>query len=115
MQFVYNEVAMYQPTPRTTLDGEWLEDELQSDIYDVCIEVMTPELLKKYEFRALKDTSILKPQSMYERILDIVGDVVQLYNKEYDKHRHEKCDGIKWYDETIAKMIHRELKENLVK
>lgn len=109
------EIAMHQPVVRTTLDGEWDEDELRGDIYDVCIEVMTPELLKKYQFRALRDTNLLKPNYMAEHILNQIDDVIELYNKEYDKHRNEKCFGIKWYDETITSMIKRELKENLVK
>ena len=109
------EIAMHQPVVRTTLDGEWDEDELRGDIYDVCIEVMTPKLLKKYQFRALRDTNLLKPNYMAEHILNQIDDVIELYNKEYDKHRNEKCFGIKWYDETITSMIKRELKENLVK
>ena len=109
------EIAMHQPVVRTTLDGEWDEDELRGDIYDVCIEVMTPELLKKYQFRALKDINLLKPNYMAEHISNQIDDVIELYNKEYDKHRNEKCFGIKWYDETITSMIKRELKENLVK
>lgn len=108
------EIAMYQPTVRITLDGEWEEEELRSDIYDVCVEVMTSELLEKYKYRALKNIDILKPHYMNELILNQIEDVVELYNKEYDKHRHEKYFGIKWYDEAIRNMILKNLKENLV-
>ena len=33
------EIAIYQPVERTTLDGEWTEEELRNDIYDVCVEI----------------------------------------------------------------------------
>lgn len=108
-------ISMYQPTVRTTLDGEWEEDELREDVYDMCITTMTSDLLKKYEFRALKDTNLLKPHYMAEHILNQIEDVIELYNKEYDKHRNEKCFGIIWYDKIITKMINKELKENVVK
>lgn len=109
------EIAMYQPEVRTTLDGEWEEDELIEDVYDVCIEVMTPKLLKKYQYRALKDVDLLKPQYMAEHILGQIDDVIELYNKEYDKHRNENKFGIIWYDEAISKMIKSELRGNVVK
>lgn len=109
------EIAMYQPEVRTTLDGEWEEDELTEDVYDICIEVMTPKLLKKYQYRALKDVNLLKPQYMAEHILGQIDDVIELYNKEYDKHRNENKFGIIWYDEAISKMIKSELRGNVVK
>lgn len=99
---------------RTTLDREWSEDELQDDIYDICVNVMTPKLLDSYKYRALKDRDLLKPHYMSEQILDEVGDVVELYNKEYNKHRNEKIFGIHWYDEAITRIIKKKLKENLV-
>ena len=43
------DIAMYQPSVRTTLDGEWTEEELREDVYDVCIETMTDSALKKYK------------------------------------------------------------------
>ena len=109
------EIAMYQPEVRTTLDGEWTEEELREDVYDVCIETMTDSVLKKYQYRALKDSDLLKTQYMAEKILDQIDDVVELYNKEYDKHRNENKFGIVWYDEAIKSMINKLLKENLVK
>lgn len=109
------EIAMYQPSIRTTLDGEWTEEELREDVYDVCIETMTNSALKKYQYRALKDSDLLKTQYMAEKILDQIDDVVELYNKEYDKHRNENKFGIVWYDEEIKSMINKLLKENLVR
>lgn len=109
------EIAMYQPSVRTTLDGEWTEEELREDVYDVCIETMTDSALKKYQYRALKDSDLLKTQYMAEKILDQIDDVVELYNKEYDKHRNDNKFGIVWYDEAIKSMINKLLKENLVR
>lgn len=109
------EIAMYQPSVRTTLDGEWTEEELREDVYDICIETMTDSELKKYQYRALKDSDLLKTQYMAEKILDQIDDVVELYNKEYDKHRNDNKFGIAWYDEAIKSMINKLLEENLVK
>ena len=77
------EFAMYQPVERTTLDGEWTEEELKSDIYDVCVEVMTDKVLSQYKYRALRDSNLLKLQYMAEHIADQIDDVIELYNKEY--------------------------------
>jgi hypothetical protein len=110
------EVAYYQSqAERYTLDGEWSESELESDIYDVCVEVITVELIEKYKHRAMLDRDLLKHQYMAEKVLEQVGDVVELYNREYDKNRHKKVFGIVFYDEAIKRMILKNIKENLVK
>lgn len=107
------EIQIHHPVQRMTLDREWTEDELIDNIYDVCTEVMTDKLLKKYKNRALKDENLLKIPYMSEHIECQIEDVIELYNKEYDKHRHEKCFGIKWYDEAIKRMINSELRRNV--
>lgn len=113
MQNARNSLAMYQVEERSTLDGEWYEGELEADIYDVCVEVMTEQEMNRYKYRALKDPDLLKPQYMAERI-NSYTDVITLYNTEYDKHRNEKVFGIRWYDNAIKKLIDQELKNNLV-
>lgn len=113
MQNARNSLSMYQVEERSTLDGEWYEGELEADIYDVCVEVMTEQEMNKYKYRALKDPDLLKPQYMAEKI-NSYTDVIMLYNKEYDKHRKEKVFGIRWYDNAIKKLIDQELKNNLV-
>ena len=45
------EIAMYQPSVRTTLDGEWTEEELREDVYDRdndrwCIEEISIQGIK---------------------------------------------------------------------
>lgn len=106
--------AMYQADKEEhTLDGEWSEEELKADIYDVCVEVMTEQELKKYKYRALRNPDLLKIQYMAEHIKQQI-DVIKLYNTEYDKHRHEKIFGIHWYDDALKKMILQELKDNLI-
>lgn len=104
---------MYQPTERVTIDKEWHEDELRANVYDMCINIMTPDLLERYKYRALKDKDLLLSQYMAEQILSQIDDVVELYNTEYNKHSNENCDGIKWYDIAITNMIYKELEENL--
>lgn len=105
--------AMYESHERTTLDREWTESELEADIYDVCLEVMTEQELKKYKYRALRNPDLLKIQYMAEHIEQQV-DAIKLYNIEYDKHRHEKVFGIHWYDDALKKMILQELRDNLI-
>lgn len=105
-----------QSRQRTTLDQQWEEDELIDDIYDVCNEVMTDELLAKYKGRALFDYSLLLVPYMAEEITGSIDDVIELYNKEYDKHRNiaNTENGISFYDDAIKKMILSKLKGNLV-
>ena len=104
---------IYEQEERTTLDGEWTEEELTSNIYDVCSEIMPTEI-KKYDNRALYDKDLLKRQYMTEHIINIVGDVVELYNREYDKHRDSKKFGIRLFDDAIKQLIKVELKRNMV-
>lgn len=112
------EFAMYGHVERTTLDGEWTEEDLRDDIFDVCAEVMTEKLLKDYEHRALHNRDLLKKQYMADTILNDIEDVIELYNTEVDKHRAsfetEHYFGIHWYDEAIKKMVIKKLKENVV-
>ena len=98
----------------TTIDGEWTDDELRSDIYDVCTEVMTDNELKRYENRALIDKDLLKKQYMTEHIIQEIGDTIEFYNKQYDKHRNENKFGIYLFDDAIKKLIKSELRRNLV-
>lgn len=98
---------------RTTLDEEWDEDELRDNVYDVCVELMTDKFLKAYQFKAMQDTNLLKHDYMTEHLLEQI-DVIELYNKEYDKHRHENAFGITWFDMAIKELIRKKLKENLM-
>ena len=86
---------------------------MQADIYDVCVEVMTDNLLKRYNGRALRNKDLLKLQYMTEQIAGEI-DVVETYNKAYDKNRSKNQFGIIFYDEAIKSIILKKLKENLV-
>ena len=86
---------------------------MQADIYDVCVEVMTDNLLKRYDGRALRNKDLLKLQYMAEQIADEI-DVIETYNKAYDKNRSKNQFGIIFYDEVIKSIILKKLKENLV-
>lgn len=108
---------MYEST-RVTSDNEWYEDELQGDVYDVCVEIVTPKLLEQYKYRALKDKDLLLPQYMTEQILNDI-DTIELYNAEYEAHCCDKqydSEGcaIRWFDVAITDIIHKKLKENLI-
>ena len=96
-----------------TSDGEWTHSELKDDVYDVCTEVLTQELVKKYKFKAIYDANLLKPQYMTEQILNQIGNPVELYNKE-NKDNDGDTPGIYLYDNAIKDMILNKLKENVV-
>ena len=96
-----------------TSDGEWTYSELKDDVYDVCTEVLTQELVKKYKFKAIYDADLLKPQYMTEEILNQIGNPVGLYNKE-NKDNDGNTPGIYLYDNAIKGMILNKLKENVV-
>ena len=104
---------MYQQShEKITIDGEWWEDELRGNVHDICIQIMTPKILQKYEYRALKNKDLLKPQYMAEQILNEI-DVVELYDNEYKKHN--QIYDIELYDVAIATIVEQKLEENIVK
>ena len=77
----------YRSTPRTTLDNEWTEEELRGDIYDECMKLL-PEYEQKYKHKAVYDKDLFKPQYLAEKIIS-ENDLVEAYNREYDKHRDQ--------------------------
>ena len=99
--------------PRTTLDGEWTEEELAGDIVDECIKLL-PEYEKKYAHKAVYNENLYKPEYMAESIKIEAGDLIEVYNREYDRHRNDSKFGIYWYDEWVRQQIKRRMKSNLV-
>ena len=104
---------MYINTTRLTLDNEWSEEELESNIDDECIK-LAPIYEAKYRNRAVYDKDLYKPPYLAEKIKDESGDLIEIYNKEYDKHRNEKMFGIHWFDKWIEAQVRRILNGNLV-
>lgn len=105
---------MVEKIERSTYDGEWFEDELKSDIYDVCKEVMTEEFVAKYKHRAVLDRDVLKYQYMAEIISNQIGDVVELYDQEYANSGDREVLGITLFDNAIKNMIASNIRENLI-
>lgn len=114
-------ISMYQgDIERTTLDGEWTESELQDDIYSDVKTVLNGKdnikgWIDKNKHKAVYDSDLLKAEYLTEKIKNEV-DVVELYNKAYDKHRNDerKLFPIHYYSEELRKIIKKELNNNLV-
>lgn len=102
------EIAYYQGNiERTTIDGEWTESELKSDIYDEVKAVLEKDgYVEKFKYIALKDRDLLKTQYLTEYLCNNF-DVIETYNKNYDKHRNDKPMkfGIHYFDEAVRKQI----------
>ena len=102
----------YSSAPRTTLDNEWTEEELSGDVYDECVKLL-PEYEQKYSNRAVYDKDLFKPAYLAEKITS-ENDLIEVYNKEYDKHRDQNMFGIVWFDKWIASTIRKIMNDNLV-
>ena len=106
-------MPLYSSSPRTTLDGEWTEEELADDIYDECSKLVRV-YKTKYRNCAVYDNNLYKPQYLAEKIKSESDDLIEIYNKCADKHRNENAFGIHWFDEWIHEQIKRILNANLV-
>ena len=98
---------------RKTLDGEWTISELEDDVDDECLKLV-PVLADKYKNRAVYDKDLFKWQYVAEKIKSETDDLIEVYNKEYDRHRDEKLFGIVHFDNWIKKRIERIMNSNLV-
>ena len=106
-------MSVYQGNiDRTTLDGEWTEEELAGDVDDECMKLI-PQLISRYKNRAMYDTNLLKPPYLAEKIKS-ENDLIEIYNKCADAHRSEKVFGIHWFDQWVAEQIKSILNNNLV-
>lgn len=107
-----NDGFYYGKNERTTLDGEWVEQELISEVSDICLEVLREEK-SKYEGRALLDPLLLYDEYLATQIIENIPDIIELYNSEYDKRREEKMFGIHYFDDKIKAEAKHILKNNL--
>lgn len=101
---------------RTTLDGEWTEEELKEDIYDEAVRILKEDkVVENSKYKALYDRDLLLPEYIVENICDRF-DLIEVYNKAYDMHRNDKPMkfGIRYFDELARKEIRKILKENEV-
>lgn len=107
------EVVMNQgDEERTTLDDEWTEEELRGDVYDECTKILT-KVAPKHNTRAMYDSNLLKVPYLVEDICNEY-DLIEEYNKQYDKHRHENKFGIHYFDDWLRSVINIKLAQNLV-
>lgn len=106
--------TIYEPETRTTLDKEWEYDELESNVYDIVHKYYEKYNIKdKYKNRALHQPLMLEVDYMANVIRDSY-DLIEVYNKEYDKHRNEKKFGITYFDNWVRSEIKRQIKSELV-
>lgn len=105
---------------RLTLDREWTEQELRDDVWDEANKILNGHdgkkgWLDRNKDRAFHDKDLVKVEYLVENILTEI-DVIELYNKEVDKHRNDtdKLFGIAYFDKAIQSKIERTLKQNLV-
>ena len=106
-------VSMYSgDISRVTLDGEWDEDELKGDVYDECMKNL-PGMVEKYKGRAVFDKNMWLPQYMASQICD-EHDLIEVYNKEYDRHRNEGKFGIVHFDAWVLAEMKKLVSANLV-
>lgn len=113
---MFNETTwepVYGSIHRTTLDGEWTDEELSSNIDDECFKLV-PEYKKKYENRAVYDENLFLPPYVAEKIKNESGDLIEIYNKCADAHRNEKMFGIHWFDKWIEEQVRHIMNKNLV-
>lgn len=115
------EMAYYQgDRERTTLDGEWTESELREDIETEARKILhgtdgKTGWLEQNKHRAVYDKSMLHEEYIATAICDKY-DIIEVYNKLYDKHRNDKprLFGIHYFDEIAIIEIKKTLENNLV-
>ena len=115
------EIAYYQgDIERTTLDGEWTEQELKDDLWDEANKFIngTKESkgwLETHKGRAMRDTDLCKVQYLVEDICTRY-DMIEVYNKVVDMLRidEHKLFGIEYFDQIARAEIEKTLKQNLV-
>lgn len=115
------EIAYYQgDIERTTLDGEWTEQELKDDLWDEANKFLngakeSKGWLETHKGRAMRDTDLCKVQYLVEDICTRY-DMIEVYNKVVDMHRNDenKLFGIAYFDQIARAEIEKTLKQNLV-
>jgi hypothetical protein len=105
-------IPMYGSNPRTTLDGEWTEDELMDDVDDECAKLVIV-YNKRLEGRALYDQTLLIPRVLAEKVR-CNNDLIEVYNKCADAHRDENRFGIHWFDDWVRSEVKKIMNANLV-
>lgn len=107
------EIAYYQGNrQRITIDHEWTEEDLIGEVKDEVYKYI--EAWKdKHKNKAMYNNNLVLDAYMAEEILND-NDVIEIYNKEYDKRRNEKKFGIVYFDDWLKKEVDKRLRQNLV-
>jgi len=108
--------SLYGHVDRTTLDGEWTEEELKDDVWSEAKKILRDEgWLEKHKHRTLKDSDLTHEEFIVEDICSRY-DLIEVYNRAYDKHRNDKPMkfGIHYFDELARAEVLKVLKNNLV-
>ncbi|MBO5388661.1 MAG: hypothetical protein J6A59_11070 [Lachnospiraceae bacterium] len=107
------EFAYYQGNrQRVTIDREWTEEDLKDEVKDEVFKIVQ-EWNSKHIGRAVYNTDMLLDAYVAETIINGI-DLIETYNREYDKHKNEKRFGIHYFDEWLKKELVKQLNKNLV-
>ena len=107
------EFAYYQGNrQRVTIDHEWTEEDLEGEVRDEVYKIVT-DWKAKHEGCAVYNKELLLDAFVAETIIDNI-DLIEIYNKEYDKRRSEKLFGIHYFDDWIKRELEKQLNKNLV-
>ena len=109
-----------KPEERLTLDREWTEQELKEDLLDEAEKLLNGKdkikgWIEKHKYRVLKDETLIHSEFLVNKIME-ENDLIEIYNKAYDKHRNDKPRkfGIVYYDEELNKIMTKILNDNLL-
>ena len=107
----------YGSRERTTIDGEWTFDELKDDLWSEAKKILEGDKgwIETHKFRAFKDPDLIKLEYLVEDICNRY-DLIEVYNKAYDKHRNDKPMkfGIHYFDELAVAEVLKTLNNNLL-
>lgn len=118
-------VGYYQGNiERETIDGEWTEGELKSDLWDEANKLLNGYedngkkvvgWLEKHKGRLLKNEDLTHTEFVVNDIIDRY-DLVEVYNRAYDIHKNDKprLFGIHYFDELARAEVLKVLNGNLV-
>lgn len=112
--------SIYGSVERTTLDGEWTEEELKETMLDEIAKILHGDKTNKgwleiNKHRAVKNKDFLHEEFICTNICDRF-DLIEVYNRVVDLHRNDKprLFGIHYFDQIVHKEVNKMLKENLI-
>lgn len=111
---ITSEMSYYGSETRTTLDGEWEEEELLGELQDTCLDVLK-QVRSKYEGRALVDADLLYDEYLSNAVREALGyDLIIAYNSEADRRKDESLFAIHYFYDKVRETAMKILKDNVV-